>query len=304
MPSLAHRNVVSDDPSHSTENEDGFGNKADIDPSKLLTVNEAAERLHVSLPTVYTRIHQGFLHPIRLGKRVYFQPNEVDGEFQRVQLARQYRLTPGRAPGMRTNELTPSLQKALKAQEAAIAESKAEGKSYTAPKKVYPNNSIDTYKGDIAANVTKLFNKGLGVREAVVECEITYELAKHLHEEWKTAGPELHLSPKQVAQLQARFDWWERPTADGFVIALNRYLQREIERTSEEIIRGMKGGAVDGTGDNGKTVQPEPVATVTGPVSVSAPGAAATGPAEREPTEAERLAIEAAFKQAEEEDKE
>jgi predicted DNA-binding transcriptional regulator AlpA len=284
--SLAYTNINDDS---------GTGLKKELTPdrSKLLTMEEAVERLHISTPTIYTRMRQGFLHPVRLGRRIYFQPTEVDEEFERVQAARKYQLTPGRRPGLSTSELTPSMKRTLKAQQAAIAQAKKADTPYLMPRVARPNPSVDNYKGDVAASVTKLFNKGLGVREAVVECQITYELAKHLHEEWKTAGPELHLTPKQVAQLQVRFDWWERPTAEGFIAAMNRYLQREIDRTSEEIARGM-----NKAGD-AEVNAPAP-ATASTPAAASAP--AASEPSE--PSEAERLALEAEFKRLEEEDKE
>ena len=189
------------------------------------------------------------------------------------------------------------MKAAIKAQDESKVSSRRETKREST---VSSHSSVDNYKGDVASRVTKLFNVGQGVREAVVECEITYELAKHLHEEWKTAGPELHLTPKLVAQLQARFDWWDKPTPEGFMAALNRYIQREIERTSEEVARSLQAPAPS-TVSSSSSVGPAPKASVAAGKSSTAPASSEDG---GEISDAEREVLEAEFRRIAKEDQE
>ena len=45
--------------------------------SPLLSINEVAELLGISRPTVYALIHRGQLVPIRVGERARFDPADV-----------------------------------------------------------------------------------------------------------------------------------------------------------------------------------------------------------------------------------
>ncbi len=44
---------------------------------RLLTVDEMADLLHVSRPTLYRLIRIGALSPVRIGRRFRFEPAEI-----------------------------------------------------------------------------------------------------------------------------------------------------------------------------------------------------------------------------------
>jgi excisionase family DNA binding protein len=65
--------------------------------SPLLSVNEVADLLGISRPTVYALIHRGELVPIRVGERLRFEPADV-----RAYLERNREIIPGmREPDLR-----------------------------------------------------------------------------------------------------------------------------------------------------------------------------------------------------------
>ncbi len=47
------------------------------DQEKLLTVTETAEFLNLSVPTIYSLVHQGVLPNNKKGKRLYFLQSEI-----------------------------------------------------------------------------------------------------------------------------------------------------------------------------------------------------------------------------------
>ena len=51
--------------------------------SPLLSVNEVAELLGISRPTVYALIRRGELVPIRVGERARFEPADVRAYLER-----------------------------------------------------------------------------------------------------------------------------------------------------------------------------------------------------------------------------
>jgi len=51
--------------------------------SPLLSINEVAELLGISRPTVYALIRRGELIPIRVGERARFEPGDVRAYLER-----------------------------------------------------------------------------------------------------------------------------------------------------------------------------------------------------------------------------
>lgn len=47
------------------------------EPEKILTIKEAAELLHLAVPTLYTKVSRGELPAMKRGKRLYFSRVEL-----------------------------------------------------------------------------------------------------------------------------------------------------------------------------------------------------------------------------------
>lgn len=47
------------------------------DPDQLLTISEAAQILHLSVPTMYSKVSKGELPVMKRGKRLYFSKKEL-----------------------------------------------------------------------------------------------------------------------------------------------------------------------------------------------------------------------------------
>ena len=50
---------------------------------KLLTIKEAAERLSMGVPTLYTWVLQGKITHVKLGRSVRFRPEDLDDLVQK-----------------------------------------------------------------------------------------------------------------------------------------------------------------------------------------------------------------------------
>ena len=48
-----------------------------VNPEKLLTVQEVAELLNLSVPTIYSKVSKGELPVMKCGKRLYFSNLEI-----------------------------------------------------------------------------------------------------------------------------------------------------------------------------------------------------------------------------------
>ncbi len=188
---------------------------------ELLTIDGATRYLNVSEPTVFARIREGVLHAFKHKGRTYLHPHELEEERQRM-LERRGR---GRVAGTPNASTPPPIP-------AQIAEPPKPPK--TPPKPAPVHQSIATYKGETAGAAYRLFGANKGIRDAVMELEISAELAEHLYEHWKKSGPELHVSPKGLARLRNRFQWFGDATEEGLMRAIDRYLDTEITRIARE----------------------------------------------------------------------
>jgi hypothetical protein len=240
------------------------GSPNDPGLARLLTADEAVAIAGVSRVTLGIKTKEGVLHPVKQGHRVYYHPHEIQNLRDTMIAKREVRglsqaKVPRTAVPVRTAPLLPP-QPPSKTSAATI-----------------------TYQGEVAAKATKLFNADKGVREVVAELEITYELAEHLYDRWKQAGPELHLSPKQVALLANRFNWHDSPpSVEGLLRAINRFLESEVTRAVKEALADVQkqAEAAVAAQKNGKAATVAPIGT------------------EQEIPDAERALIEAAEREA------
>jgi excisionase family DNA binding protein len=58
--------------------------------SPLLSINEVAQLLGISRPTVYSLIRRGELTPIRVGERARFEPTDVRAYLERHREGRSH----------------------------------------------------------------------------------------------------------------------------------------------------------------------------------------------------------------------
>lgn len=180
--------------------------KKTVNHSKVLTFDQLLDRWNVSKQTVYTRIHQGQLHPTKVGRNVFFNLDEVE----------------------KVEDQTATIFKAKSGPKPKLFEL-TDGDSDNKNKKAPPKNSAvlsvkpqyNDPAGRVASKATKLFNEGKGVREIVIELSITFDFAKQLYDDYKSCGPELHLSPSIITMLRPHLNWVENPpTAEGLVKAV------------------------------------------------------------------------------------
>jgi len=211
-----------------------------LDPSNVWTLKQTMQHLGLSRSTVFTRIAAGHLKPIKIrtgqkngqkgvGGRItlFFNPIEVEQLSEKLKEDRHYKQTPGPPPAlnrlksvdMQDNQSTqPSSPKPMK-------------KDYTG----YTSEQI----GALSATATQLFDEGKNIRNIVVELKVSYEIAIHLYEQWKACGPEWHLSSRHYALLRNRFGWdEERPTAEGFIKAVQTYIDAEVKRRTADTYSG------------------------------------------------------------------
>jgi excisionase family DNA binding protein len=209
----------------------------------LLTVEETAAALGVSKFTIYQLISDGHLHPVTKrgdARRRYVCRSDIETELERRRSAHPTYLKRGRKPPLTKG-----------------------GHQQDAPRAPRDASKYDATMGSIAARAATLFGRGGGVREAVVELQIEFDLAESLYTSWKKFGPEWHLDPKSLVYLRGRLAWTEdSPTPAGFLAAVQKYIDAEIERRERERAGthpapGETRTAIDGTPSDPK---PEPEA--------------------------------------------
>jgi predicted DNA-binding transcriptional regulator AlpA len=194
--------------------------KTQVGESAMLTMEQVMDRLGCAKPTVYDRISSGILKPIRQGRRIYFNPAEVDQVSEKLKEQRLYKLPPGFPK-------TPKLPEATKKSDPQIVKKRTSVYDYTG----YKSEVI----GQLSATATQLYDQGKSIRSVVVELKISYEMATHLYEQWKSSGTEWHISARQLSFLRNRFSWNEEsPTQEGFMRVLEKYIVDETTRAIAE----------------------------------------------------------------------
>jgi predicted DNA-binding transcriptional regulator AlpA len=183
--------------------------------SQLRTIEQVSEITGLSIGTIYGKIRERKLTPVKKGKRIYFHPEEIKKFEEEISERRRFRQTYG-----------PS--------RPVIVDTE---KKHAQPKQQQPkpSSAYDPRLGQLASSATRLFNAGKNVRDVVVEVEITYELANHFYSQWKESGPEWHLPTRQFVILKNRFGWDEdQPTVDGFITAVNKYIEEQVKANAPQ----------------------------------------------------------------------
>ena len=212
---------------------------SDFNSEEYLTKQEAMARLGVSEYILWSRATRGDLHPMRLGARVFYLRDEVDTLARNMEDMRGKILvgrlaaprgSRGKSPidktptGGTPTGSTPAGSTLLT---AGPARSKLEKNA--APPKGLP------YTGDEAASAFKMWDAGKNKRQAVEELKLRCDIVEHLYDKWQEFGDELHIPPKMVEIMRARFKWSESPpTARGFWMALVTFVDQEMRRQSSK----------------------------------------------------------------------
>jgi hypothetical protein len=242
---------------------------SDFNSEEYLTKQEAMARLGVSEYILWSRATRGDLHPMRLGARVFYLRDEVDTLARNMEDMRGKILvgrlaaprgSRGKSPidktptGGTPTGSTPAGSTLLTAGlptaglptaglptaglptaglptagllTAGPARSKLEKNA--APPKGLP------YTGDEAASAFKMWDAGKNKRQAVEELKLRCDIVEHLYDKWQEFGDELHIPPKMVEIMRARFKWSESPpTARGFWMALVTFVDQEMRRQSSK----------------------------------------------------------------------
>lgn len=190
---------------------------------QLMTAEQACKVVGIAYNTLMRKAEQGYLHPYKVGRRTFYHPREVENLRELVHATRIV--------------TKPSFK-------GATTATVPEKKTVQAPlvsQTHRPHPSTINYDGETAAAATEQFDEGASIRDVVRSLKISYELAEHLYEHWKAAGPELHLSAKQVALLANRFDWHDSPpTVEGLLRAINRFLEGEVTRAVKEALADVQ----------------------------------------------------------------
>jgi transposase len=185
-----------------------------------LSTKEACQRLKISEATIYIRIKEGRLHPVKQNGANLFHIDEIVAEEQR--LAELYRTRA--APSGRRGASVPLPPATRHAQPPPPPRAPA-----PSPAK------LPEYNGENASAAFDLFDQGKSQRDAVKTLKLTCEVVEHLYDKWKAFGTEWQLSAQALAQARKRLEWWEEPpTARGFIAAMNHTIQREIEKALSE----------------------------------------------------------------------
>lgn len=176
--------------------------------------------------TLYARINAGYLKPIKIGRQIFFNPEEVLQVSEKLQGAYRYKQRPGLP-----KTAPPTSTSTSKKTEPAIDRRPPARVDTATIYKGYEPADI----GKLSAKATKAFDEGKSIRNVVIELEVSYEIAAHLYGQWKMSGQEWHITARQLAAFQNRFSWDEDvPTVEGFTKALEKYIADEISRALSE----------------------------------------------------------------------
>jgi hypothetical protein len=202
--------------------------------NELLTIEDVARKLGMSIATVRLRVTQRFFHPLRQGRRLMFHPSEVDAELDRVETIRRQRL------GKVVDTSPPKIDSRPRKLPEAVPDK--QGKMKPPEPSAKPTDSVQVgsliYNGQQCAAAVKLFREGKEVLDAVAEMELTFEVAKHFWKQYLDLQPVWVLPNKQFAQLRLQLDWEEDPpTPEGFMKALRAHIDKVVEREAAAKVR-------------------------------------------------------------------
>lgn len=218
-----------------------------------LSIEQVMAAFDVSKQCVFNWCNRGRLHPIKVHRKLFFSPDEVEEERARYVLTRPK--TAGR-PRKSLPEVSKKMaEKKPMPSKAAVA--------------VQPDVTTEDLLGELSSDATKMFIEGKGVRDVVIGLRISYDLAKSIYDDFKACGPEVHLTPNIVAMLRQRLNWVESPpTAEGLIKALTdheTYLNELVDRKPvakpEKIVPAAAGMPSIVTEDGAKRSVP-PVAEI------------------------------------------
>jgi hypothetical protein len=195
-----------------------------VGEAELISAAEVAGRLGVTISTVHLRAKTGFLHPVMIKHKLMFHPHEVDAELNRVQQLKAKK--PGVIP---TRQAKPLLPAPVQGKDGALRPPEPHLK---------PTDSVQVgnliYNGQQCANAVKLFREGKQPLDAVVDMELTFEIAKHFWKEFLALQPVWVLPQKQFAQLRTLYGWEEDPpTPEGMMKAVRAFIDKEVDRETK-----------------------------------------------------------------------
>jgi len=188
-------------------------------PQNMITAKETASRLGVSPATVSMRIKEGRLHPVRMGRNVFLNPDEVTQELERV--ARE-------SKGKRDFN---------KARYATSVPKPPKVPGLIEQKKIEPNEQVPlgylSYTGEQCAEAVAILLAGGSQLDLISKMKITWETADHFYRMYLKLQPGFYVSPKGFAKLRALLQWTESPpTEDGFFRAFQIFIMKETKADS------------------------------------------------------------------------
>lgn len=217
------------------------------DISGFMSVEQVMVAFGVTRQCVINWSHRGRLHPIKVHRKLLFSPVEVEEERARYAVTKH--------AGRPKNP--PELSKKTVEKPAPVP------KTATAQAAAQPVAAASDL-GKLSSDATKMFNAGKGVRDVVIELQISYELAKSIYDDFNACGPEIQLSPQAILLLRQRLNWVESPpTADGLLKAFNEHETYLIELASRPVERKTAA----------KSEKPLPEPTVDKPLVITEEGA-------------------------------
>jgi hypothetical protein len=172
----------------------------------MLTIDDAMSELGVSRTTVLGLGKEGRLLPVKIRGRLYYDTDQVTSERDRREKSNKILTRDPRDLGLGNRRSPVSVP--------------------TRPR------AVPIYDGKTAARSVDLFAGGGGVREAVKELEITFEVGQHLHTEYRKAGSDLVLDAAAVRELGRWIRLGTSPTGAEIVKAIGQELvkSRQVGR--------------------------------------------------------------------------
>jgi hypothetical protein len=208
------------------------------DYASMLPMAHVVNVMGVTRTTVNLRVKEGRLHPIKVKGKLFFNPQEVEQEVQRVINDRTLHAQAIRGRNMAT--LAKSPPPPPPPGTVALAPKRGPGRPRKYPisespprvKKDPTPTKNESYTGEQAAQAVSLFLAGKSQLEVIMEMKITFELAEHFWDAYLRAQPCWVLTPKVFAQLRTTYDDWDedQPTPEGLADALRKFVSREVER--------------------------------------------------------------------------
>jgi hypothetical protein len=201
---------------------------SDFNSEEYFTREEAAARLGVSGNSLWLKTSRGDFHPMRLGRRIFYLRDEIEDAARLAEDIRGKVLI-GRlaapAGGQGKSATEHKLEKGLQ----GVLDKQTSGSKNFALRDGLP------YTGDEAARSFRMWDEGKNKRQAVEDLKLRCDIVEYLYDKWQKFGDELHIPPKMVEIMRARFKWTESPpTAKGFWATLVAYVDQEVRRTSKK----------------------------------------------------------------------